>query len=69
MAAKSAVKTAIKNVKRAAASGGNSLADLVRATQKITDKTWQRGIIHKNKAARLKSRMAKAIAKAVSSAK
>lgn len=55
-AAKSAIKTYIKKAKVAGAGPETS----VKAV-KALDKAAQKGIIHKNQAARRKSRMAKAV--------
>ena len=55
------VKTRLKTVyKKAAAEGG----ELVRSVESQFDKAAHKGIIHPNKAARKKSRLAKAAAKA-----
>jgi small subunit ribosomal protein S20 len=67
--AKSALKTYVKKV-RVAATGGNvetTQAALVLA-QKALDKAAQKGVIHKNQAARRKSRIAKAANKAAAAA-
>ncbi len=62
---KTEIKTFIKKVRTAADSGDQAAAKaaLVTASKKI-DKAAQRGIIHKNQAARRKSRVAKAANKA-----
>ena len=60
---KSALKTHIKKVRKAATAGAPTAAPLVTAISAI-DKAAQRGIIHKNQAARRKSRIAKAANKA-----
>ncbi len=57
-ATKSALKTFIKKA-RGAATGDNAQTSLASAVSAI-DKAAQRGIIHKNQAARRKSRLAKA---------
>jgi len=66
---KSALKTFVKKVKTAAASGEVVVAQtaLVTAVSAL-DKAAQRGIIHKNQAARRKSRIAKAANKAAKAA-
>ncbi|MGI6549996.1 MAG: 30S ribosomal protein S20 [Syntrophomonadales bacterium] len=60
MSKKSAMKTAIKKFEAAVADQNRSEAEvkLVAATS-IIDKNAGRGIVHKNKAARTKSRLAK----------
>jgi small subunit ribosomal protein S20 len=64
-AARTALKTFVKKV-RTAAAGGNATdtATALVTAQKMLDKAAQRGIIHKNQAARRKSRIAKAANKA-----
>jgi small subunit ribosomal protein S20 len=58
------VKTRLKTVyKKAAAEGG----ELVQPVESQFDKAARKGIIHPNKAARKKSRLAKAVAKISSS--
>lgn len=61
LATKSALKTFIKKARTA--SDDASTAEAVRVACKHLDKAVERGIIHKNQAARRKSRMMKAIAK------
>ena len=63
IAAKSAMKTFIKKAKSAIETGTDS-AEAVRLAVKAVDKTAQRGIIHKNQAARRKSRLMKRLNKA-----
>jgi small subunit ribosomal protein S20 len=59
------VKTRLKTVyKKAAAEGG----ELVQPVESQFDKAARKGIIHPNKAARKKSRLAKAVAKISGSA-
>jgi small subunit ribosomal protein S20 len=62
--AKTALKTYVKKVRTAAAAGDATVtaAALTNAV-KMLDKAAQRGIIHKNAAARRKSRIAKAAVK------
>ena len=69
-ATRTALKTYVKKVKTAATAGDQQQATtaLVMA-QKMLDKAAQRGIIHKNQAARRKSRAAKAANKAAAAAK
>lgn len=56
---KSGLKTHIKKVKTAAKAGGPT-KDLLASAVGALDKAVQRGVIHKNQAARRKSRIAKA---------
>jgi small subunit ribosomal protein S20 len=59
---KTSLKTYIKKVRVAAASSEpdvNSVAEALRLAIKSLDKAAQSGIIHKNQAARRKSRIAK----------
>ena len=58
-AAKSTMKTAIKNVTAATAAKDAKTPELVKDTQSLIGRLWKRGVIHKNKAARLQSRMMK----------
>ncbi len=58
-AAKSTMKTAIKITNEALVSGAENKAELMRSTQALIARTNTRGVIHKNKASRLQSRMAK----------
>lgn len=55
---KSALKTHVKKV-RVAAKGGEETKEALVAAVSALDKAVQRGIIHKNQAARRKSRIAK----------
>lgn len=66
--AKSAMKTHIKKAK-AALEGKNPEAalPLVKAALSVIDKTAERGIIHRNAAARRKSRLMKRANKAIQS--
>ncbi len=62
IAAKSAMKTFIKKAKSALegqVAEGTNAAESVRLACKAIDKTAERGIIHKNQAARRKSRLMK----------
>jgi small subunit ribosomal protein S20 len=63
-ATRSTMRTAVKKVRRATGAGDakaaeSALADAVR----ILDKTAQKGVVHKNTAARAKSRLAAAVRK------
>lgn len=60
------LKTYVKRVRQAIESGDKEkISTEVQAVQKKFDKAAQRGIIHKKQAARRKSRIATAAAKAV----
>lgn len=61
-ATKTALKTFVKKARLAI--GTEESADAVRVAAKKLDKAAERGIIHKNQAARRKSRVMKAAAKA-----
>ncbi len=67
VAAKSALKTFIKKAKSAIAGGDETVTIAVTNAVSCIDKTAERGIIHKNAAARRKSRIMKAAAKLASS--
>jgi len=60
---KSALKTTVKRVTAAVASGDNS-PEAVRLAIKAVDKAAAKGIMHKNTAARRKSQLAKKLAAA-----
>lgn len=64
LAAKTALKTYVKKVRTAVTEGDadKATANMVNAA-KFLDKAVQKGIIHKNQAARRKSRVAKSISK------
>ncbi len=64
ISAKSAMKTFIKKAKTAVESKDKSAAEAVKQACSIIDKTAERGIIHRNAAARRKSRLMKRAAKA-----
>ncbi len=61
--AKATLKTALKKTAAAIAAGDNDAAKMIPETQGMIARTWKRGIIHKNKAARLQSRMMKQASK------
>ena len=70
IAAKSAVKTFVKKAKAAIESGDAAkIKETVSQSVSVIDKTAERGIIHKNAAARRKSRIMKRASKAISQAK
>lgn len=67
ISAKSAVKTFIKKAKSVIAAGDvANIKEVVSQAVSVIDKTAERGIIHKNAAARRKSRIMKRAHKALS---
>ena len=58
-AVRSELKTRTKTAATAAAEGADNADELVRAAQKRIDMAATKGVIHKNAAARRKSRLAK----------
>ena len=58
-ARKSELKTLIKNANTAITAGSDNKKDAVLLAIKKTDIACSKGLIHKNKAARLKSQLAK----------
>lgn len=58
---KSALKTAIRKCKEAIAKKDPSAADLLKKAIKALDKAAAKNLIHKNTAARKKSRLTKAL--------
>jgi small subunit ribosomal protein S20 len=70
VSAKSALKTFVKKAKATIATGdADAISAAVAKTVSVIDKTAERGIIHKNAAARRKSRLMKRANKATSAAK
>ena len=61
-----ALKTYIKKVRGLAVAGGADVIPAAKVAISQIDKAHQRGIIHKNNAARKKSRLMRAIAKGAS---
>ena len=57
--AKSAMRTTVKKAELAIASGAENAQELVVAASKALDKAASKGLIHKNAAARKKSRLVK----------
>jgi small subunit ribosomal protein S20 len=57
--AKSAMRTTVKKAEQALATGAENTQELVVAANKALDKAASKGLIHKNAAARKKSRLAK----------
>ncbi len=65
-ATRSTMRTAVKKVRRAATAGDSASAETALADAvRILDKTAQKGVVHKNTAARAKSRLAAAVRKIV----
>ena len=58
-AVRSELKTRTKNAHQAATDGAENAVELARAAQKRIDMAASKGVIHKNAAARRKSRLAK----------
>ena len=62
---RSRMRTAVKKLRAAVASGDEKMAqELLPLTLKVVDSSAQKGIIHRNKAARTKSRLVAALRKA-----
>ncbi len=59
-AARSSMRTAVKKAREAVASDPANADDAIEAASKKLDKAARDNLIHKNKAARTKSRLAKA---------
>lgn len=59
VSAKSALKTYTKKTKHAIETAADDMQELLTKTVSLIDRTAQRGIIHKNAAARRKSRLMK----------
>ncbi len=57
--AKSSMRTAVKNAEAAIANNDENAKDALLAASRKLDKAASKGIIHKNAAARKKSRLAK----------
>ena len=57
--AKSAMRTTVKKAEQAIAAGAENTQELVVAASRALDKAASKGLIHKNAAARKKSRLAK----------
>lgn len=67
-AVRSELKTRTKRAVTAAASGADDAAEAARLAVKRIDKAAAKGVIHKNAAARRKSRLMKRLAEAEASA-
>ena len=63
-AVRSEVKTRVKRAVEAAEAGAEHAADAGRIAMKRIDKAAAKGVIHKNEAARRKSRLAKRLSSA-----
>ena len=63
-AVRSEVKTRVKHAETAAAEGADNAAEAHRLAVKKIDKAVKKGVLHKNTAARRKSRLAKRLAAA-----
>jgi small subunit ribosomal protein S20 len=62
---RSRMRTAVKKLRAAVASGDEKMAqELLPLTLKVVDSSAQKGIIHRNTAARTKSRLVAALRKA-----
>ena len=59
----SAMRTAVKKFEQAVEAGADNVAELFQAATKAIDMAESKGLIHKNKASRDKSRLSKKIAK------
>lgn len=57
---RSTLRTVVKKAREAAATGGTEAATTISQAFKKLDQSASKGLIHKNTAARLKSRLAKA---------
>jgi small subunit ribosomal protein S20 len=62
MSLRTAVRTAIKNVKKAIAGGNkDAAAQTLRDSQRVIDRVVAKGVLHRNAGDRHKSRLAQAI--------
>jgi small subunit ribosomal protein S20 len=62
MSLRTAVRTAIKNVKKAVAGGGKAAAaKVLRDSQRVIDRVVAKGVMHRNAGDRHKSRLAHAL--------
>ena len=62
MSLRTAVRTAIKNVKKAVAGGDKAAAEKVlRESQRVIDRVVAKGVLHRNAGDRHKSRLAHAL--------
>ena len=65
---RSQLKTEAKKARASIATGDESAAEQVRATNRMIDKAASKGVLNKKTAARRKSRLAKSAAKSAASA-
>lgn len=63
-AVRSELKTRVKSAEAAAAAGGETVAETATKAISTIDRAASKGVIHRNAAARKKSRLAKRLAKA-----
>jgi len=62
MSLRTAVRTAIKNVKKALAGGDKAAAEnVMRESQRVIDRVVAKGVLHRNAGDRHKSRLAHAL--------
>jgi len=62
MSLRTAVRTAIKNVKKAVAGGDKAAAEnVLRESQRVIDRVVAKGVLHRNAGDRHKSRLAHAL--------
>lgn len=62
-AARSRMRTAVKNVRQAVEAGSDKAEALLAQAIAVIDSTAQKGVVHRNTAARTKSRLAAAARK------
>ncbi len=60
-AQRSVVRTAMKNVNKAVEIKDAKIGDIFKNAQSVVDNMANKGVIHKNKAARIKSRLNKKV--------
>jgi len=60
---KSELRTVVKKTKAAVAASADQAGDMLKSAQAVIDRAADKGFIHKNTAARRKSRLAKALKK------
>lgn len=63
LATKIAIKKALKSAEKAISAKTADVTDLIKKAVSVLDKAVERGIVHKNKAARKKSRLMVKLAK------
>jgi small subunit ribosomal protein S20 len=62
MSLRTAVRTAVKNVSKAVASGKkDDAAKVLQASQRVIDRVVAKGVLHRNAGNRYKSRLANAV--------